>query len=93
MCCSSYRQGCSSAVPCASESFWHAHLSASRPRIVVSTLIALSASPFGFSAKSTMRPLSSIFISPNAWAFFSLEGSAATVMSAPVLRCFSTKSW
>lgn len=33
------------------------HASASRPRMVVSTCIFFSASPLGFSANSTMRPL------------------------------------
>lgn len=36
------------------------HLSASRPSTVVSTSMARSSAPFGFSAKSTMRPASSI---------------------------------
>jgi hypothetical protein len=36
------------------------HLAASRPSTVVSTSMARSSAPFGFSAKSTMRPASSI---------------------------------
>ena len=43
-----------------------AHLSGSSPKTVVSTCMAFRASPFGFSEKSVMRPVSSIFMSPKA---------------------------
>jgi hypothetical protein len=56
---------------------------ASRPRMVVSTSIALRASPVGFSAKEVMRPASSIFIRPKAEARLGSQGRAATVMSDP----------
>ena len=65
--------------------------SASRPRMVVSTAIALRASPSGFSANSMMRPVSSIFMRPNAAARSSSMGTAETVMSAPTSRCFLMK--
>lgn len=60
---------------------------------MVSTSMALSASPVGFSANESMRPSLSIFMSPNALARSGSHGSAATVMSLPLSRCTRTKSW
>lgn len=51
---------------------------------------ALSLSPLGFSANSTIRPLWSIFIRPKEDARFSSQGSAAMVMSAPDSRWAET---
>ena len=61
-----------------------------RPRMVVSTLMSSSAAPLGFSAKSLILPVASIFISPKSEALFSSQGMAATVMSAFVSLCFCT---
>ena len=60
--------------------------SASRPSTVVSTRMARRASPDGFSANSVILPVASIFMTPNADALFSVQGRAATVMSAPAAR-------
>ena len=63
---------------------------ASSPSAVVSTLIASSAAPLGFSANSTMRPESSTFISPKSEARSRSTGRAPMVMSALVARWCST---
>ena len=62
----------------------------SRPNTVVSTAMAFRASPLGFSANSTMRPFSSIFISPKSLARESSIGRHPIVTSAFVLRWWST---
>ena len=63
---------------------------ASSPSAVVSTRIASSAAPMGFSANSTMRPESSTFMRPKSEARSRSTGRAPIVMSAPVARWCST---
>ena len=58
-----------------------------RPSTVVSTSIAASASPLGFSANSHTRPSSSILINPKSEARDLSTGRHATVTSAPFWRC------
>jgi hypothetical protein len=67
-------------------------VASSTPMHVVSTRMAVRASPLGFSANSVTRPLASIFITPNDDASFSAHGRAAMVMAAPESRCFWTKA-
>eukprot|EP00958_Prasinococcus_capsulatus_P013576 scaffold1402_cov403-Prasinococcus_capsulatus_cf.AAC.6 len=67
--------------------------SASRPRMVVSTRKGIIASPFGFSTKSVILPVSSIFIKPKAEASSSVHGRAATVISAAEVRWAAMKFW
>ena len=59
---------------------------------MVSTCIACSAAPFGFSENSVTCPSPLIFISPNAPARSSSQGRQAMVMSASDCRCFATNS-
>ena len=66
--------------------------SVDRPRIDVSTAIALSAAPSGFSANSVIRPVFSIFISPKSEARSSSIGRHPMVMSAFTSRCLATNA-
>ena len=67
------------------------HLAASRPSTVVSTSMARSSAPFGFSAKSTMRPASSICSSSTSrvrlWRFHHVRAHAGEHDAARVGRC------